>query len=184
MALAGCASAPHEKVEKYYLVATNVKIAYWQEAAAGMVKAANELGVQAEVVGPDDYNPKAEKDEFRRIMAKKPAGILVSPGDPELLVEDINAAIAAGIPVITMDSDSPKSKRLAFVGTNNYQAGVMGGKLAAKKLNGKGNVMVFTIRNQANVTERLRGLRGRLCRHPGHQDRGDRGHSRRPQRGL
>ena len=165
--LSGCSNPPHEKVEKYYLVATNTKIAYWQEAASGLSKAAAELGVQAEVAGPDDYNPKAQKDEFRRIMAKKPTGILVSPGDPELLVEDINAAIAAGIPVLTMDSDAPKSNRLAFVGTNNYQAGFMGGKLVAKKLNGRGNVIAFTIKNQANVTERLRGYEDAFAATPG-----------------
>ena len=33
-----------------------------------------------------------------------------------------------GIPVLTMDSDAPDSKRLFFVGTDNYNAGTMGGK--------------------------------------------------------
>jgi len=165
--LGGCGGGGHTSAEKYYLVCANTKIAYWQEAGAGMVRAARELGVQAELVGPETLDVKGEKDEFRRIMAKKPAGILVSPVNPEMLTEDIDAAIAAGIPVITIDSDAPKSKRLVFIGTNNYQAGIMGGNLVAKKLNGKGNLMVFTIANQANIEERLHGYRDALANHPG-----------------
>ena len=31
--------------------------------------------------------------------------------------------VAGKIPLITVDSDSPKSNRIAFIGTNNYEAG-------------------------------------------------------------
>jgi ribose transport system substrate-binding protein len=167
LSLTGCGGAPHNATEHYYLVATNIKIPYWQEAGAGFVKAATALGVNAEVVGPDTYDPKAQKEEFRRVAAKKPAGILVSPGDPQLLVEDIDNAIAAGVPVITIDSDAPQSKRLVFVGTNNYQAGLAGGRVAVKKLNGKGNVVIFTIQGQANVAERLHGYQEAFAASPG-----------------
>jgi len=90
-------------------------------------------------------------------VAKKPSGILVSPADPQLLKGEIDAAIAAGIPVITVDSDAPGSRRLFFVGTNNYQAGLTGGRLLAQKLGGKGNVVLMTIPAQANLIERRRG---------------------------
>ena len=72
---------------------------------------------------------------------------------------EIDAAINAGIPVITIDSDAPQSKRLFFIGTNNYQAGVIGGQLAAKKLGGRGSVVVFTMPGQKNLDERLDGYR-------------------------
>ena len=96
-----------------------------------------------------------------------PAGILVSAADPELLREAIDAATAAGIPVITIDSDSPKSKRLTFIGTNNYQAGQMSGELLAKELNGKGNVVLYSIPGQENLDERVEGLKRVLARNPG-----------------
>jgi ribose transport system substrate-binding protein len=124
------------------------------------------MKVQAEMVGPATYDPKEQQAEFRRVVAKKPSGILVSAADPELMKNDIDAAIAAGIPVITMDSDSPASHRLMFVGTNNYQAGQMGGRVLAKQLNGKGNVVVFTIPTQANLMERLHGYRDALAAYP------------------
>lgn len=165
--LTGCGGKPHMTAEKYYLVATNIKIPYWQEAGAGLARAASELGVTAEMVGPDSYDPQAQKAEFHRVVGQRPAGILVSPADPALLIDDIDAAIAAGIPVITIDSDAPQSKRLVFVGTNNYQAGVMGGRLAVSKLFGKGNVVVFTISGQTNVADRLNGYKEVFAAHPG-----------------
>ena len=70
---------------------------------------------------------------------------------------EIDKALAAGIPVVTVDSDSPTSRRLFFIGTNNYQAGVMGGRVLAERLKRKGNIVVFTIPTQANLIERLRG---------------------------
>ncbi len=167
--LAGCAGSPHDALEKYYLLSANVKIPYWQTAANGLARAAAQLQVKAEVVGPDTYDPQAEQQELRRLIGlqQKPSGILVSPADPALMKPDIDAAIAAGIPVITVDSDAPASKRLLFIGTNNYQAGVMGGKIAAKQLQGKGNVVVFTMPGQTNLAERLNGYKFALSEHPG-----------------
>lgn len=166
--LVGCGSeVRHSSAEKYYLVATNTKIAYWQEAAAGLNRAARELNVQASMVGPDTYDANAERDEFRRIVASKPAGILVSAGNAEVMKPEIDAAVAAGIPVVTLDADVPDSQRLFFVGTNNFQAGQMGGRLLAKLLNGKGNVALFTIEGQQNLAERLSGYRAALEAYPG-----------------
>jgi ribose transport system substrate-binding protein len=156
----------HDSDEKYFLVTNNVQLPYWQEAKAGFMQGSEQLRVQAKVVGPDTYDPKAELAAFEDAVKKKPAGILISVGDPAVLMYGINNAIAAGIPVITMDADAPVSKRLFFVGTNNYQAGLLGGKRLAEELKDKGNVVFFTIPEQANLAERLRGYREALGRFP------------------
>ncbi|HMK29140.1 MAG TPA: substrate-binding domain-containing protein [Terriglobales bacterium] len=156
----------HSGDEHYYLVTVNTQIPYWQAAAAGFFKAASEMKVRAEIAGPDTYDAKAQQDEFRRILTKKPSGILISPADPQFMKADIDGAIAAGIPVLTIDSDSPASKRLVFIGTNNYQAGILGGEIAAKQLQGKGTVIVFTMPNQTNLEDRLRGYRQVFEKYP------------------
>ena len=99
-------------------------------------------------------------------MQKQASGILLGVTDAALLKDSINKAIAAGIPVITVDSDAPASKRLFFIGTNNYQAGFTGGQRLVKELNGKGNVVVFTMPEQPNLQDRLRGYRDALDRAP------------------
>ncbi len=166
LTLLSCGGSQHSVDEKYYLVATNVKIPYWQQANAGLTKAAVQLQVKSEMVGPDNYDPKAERDEFKRIMGKKPTGILVSVSDPSVLKDDIDAAIAQGIPVITVDSDAPNAKRLLFIGTDNHKAGSMGAQVLVEKLQGKGNVVVFTIEGQTNLSERLHGYKDALEAHP------------------
>jgi ribose transport system substrate-binding protein len=167
-ALTGCAAPAHNPDEKYYLITTNTKVPYWQTALAGLTKAAYQMkGIRTDMVGPDTYDPKAEHDEFQATLAKKPAGILVSVSDPKLLQPDIDAAIAQGIPVITMDSDSEDSKRLLFIGTDNYKAGTMGAQALVKKLNGKGNVVVYGMPEQANLSQRMHGYSDVLAAHSG-----------------
>ena len=156
----GCGSG--HSGETYILVTTNVKIPYWQSAAAGFGQAASRLGVGYSFQGPDTYDPAAERDSFEAAIQKKPAGLLVSVADPTTIKDSSDRAIAAGIPVITIASDAPASKRLFFIGTNNYQAGILGGKRLAEELKGKGTAVVFTMPSQPNLDERLRGYKTAL----------------------
>jgi ribose transport system substrate-binding protein len=166
LGLAGCSGSRHEATEKYYLVVSNTKLAYWQAAGAGLAQAAHKLGVGYEMVGPDTYDPQAEIQAFRDAAAASPSGILVSAADPAGMKDPIDAAIAKGIPVITVDSDAPSSKRLTFIGTNNYQAGLMGGRVLAERLSRKGDVVVYTMPGQINLDERLQGYKNILADHP------------------
>ena len=157
----------HSKSEQYYLIATNIGLPYWQSAHAGFTRAAAEYGVTEEMRGPDTFTPAIEVDEFRAAVARKPAGILVSVADPSLMGPEINKAIAAGIPVITIDSDAPDSQRLYFIGTNNLEAGRLGGERVAATLSGKGNVVFFTMPGQPNLEERLKGYKDAFASYPG-----------------
>jgi ribose transport system substrate-binding protein len=165
LTLTSCAGSSHDPAEKYILVADNIKISYWQSAAQGLGHATSELKVKMEVQGPDGHDPQAEHDAFKHAVAEKPSGILISASDANLLTPDINSALDQGIPVITIDADAESSKRLFFIGTDNYNAGNLGGKLAAKLLNGKGNVVVFTLPNQSNLKDRLQGYQAAFADH-------------------
>jgi len=156
----------HDSDEKYFLVSANIQLPYWQEAKAGFMQAAQDLKVHAKMVGPDTFDPKAELQAFQSAVQQKPAGILISVTDPAVFTFDIDKAIAAGIPVIAIDADAPASKRLFFIGTNNYQAGLLGGKRLAEELKDKGNVVVYTMPEQINLAERLRGYREALAPFP------------------
>lgn len=156
----------HSLQESYYLVTNNVNLPYWQTAASGFIHAGTQLGVTAKVVGPDTYDPKGELDALNQAVAAKPSGILISVADAAVLKPGIDAAVEAGIPVITMDSDAAGSKRLFFIGTNNLEAGRMGGRRLVEKLGGKGNVVFFTLADQPNTVERLKGFKDVLASEP------------------
>lgn len=162
-----CAPLPHDPKETYILVAANTKIPYWQTALAGLNHAATEMKVKAAMMGPGTYDTKAERDEFRNAVQQKPSGIMISVADVNLLSADISSAIQQGVPVITMDADAPESKRLFFIGTDNYNAGRLGGQLLVKLLGGKGNVVIFTYPNQGNLVERMQGYQSVLSGYPG-----------------
>ena len=162
--IAGCGR--HSKKEVYYLISVSTKLPYWQTMAAGFNQAAEEYGVTAKVVGPEGYDSQAELTELQRAVATKPAGILISVSDPSVLSPEINAAVNAGIPVITVDSDAVGSRRLFFVGTNNLEAGRLGGRRVVDRLEGKGNVVIFTLAGQPNIEERLKGIKDVFSDYP------------------
>jgi ribose transport system substrate-binding protein len=156
----------HSKKEIYYLVTANAALPYWQGAIAGFKQAAAQYQVTARVVGPDGYDPQAELAELQKAVAAKPAGILISVADVSVLQPEIDTAIGAGIPVITIDSDAAGSRRLYFIGTNNLEAGRLGGNRVVAKLGGKGNVVFFTIPGQPNTDERLKGFKDAFANSP------------------
>jgi ribose transport system substrate-binding protein len=158
MWIQGC-GARHSPKEVYYLVATNVSLPYWETAIAGFKAAAAQYNVTAKVAGPDTYDPQGELAEFQKVVAAKPSGILVSVSDAAVMQPGIDAAVSAGIPVITIDSDAAASHRLYFIGTNNLEAGRLGGRRIIAKLGGKGNVVFFTLAGQPNTEERLKGFK-------------------------
>jgi len=167
MGFAGCGKPYHESEERYVLVVANVNLPYWQEAQAGLMDVGKTEGVKVEMVGPTTFSPSEELKTFEQVVAQKPSGILVSASDADLFKEPIDKAVLEGIPVICMDADSPDSRRVLFIGTDNYRAGQQAGKIMAKVLGGTGNVVLITLPNQHNTEERKRGLDDVLKTYPG-----------------
>jgi ribose transport system substrate-binding protein len=164
--LLSCGGA-HDSDEYFVLVSANLQVPYWKAAGAGFSNAGTQMKVRSDFIGPQNYDPKAEREAVDQAVQKKATGILLAVTDPALLKDSIDKAVAAGVPVITIDSDAPSSKRLFFIGTNNYQAGFTGGQRLAQELKGKGNVVVFSMPDQSNLQERLRGYQEALAKTPG-----------------
>jgi len=160
-----CSSA-HDSDEYYVFVSANLQVPYWKAAGNGFANSAAQLKVRSDFTGPQTFDPKSERDALDQAIQKKATGILVDVTDAALLKDSIDKAVAAGIPVITLDSDAPSSKRLFFIGTNNYQAGFTGGQRLVQELHGKGNVVVFTMPDQPNLQDRLRGYKEALSSSP------------------
>ena len=172
--LPSCQKSYHEENETYYLVGMNLENPYWQEVQRGFKSGVSSLGFEVnwEVVGPPVYDVEEQLQAFRGAVARRPAGILVSPGIADAFTEPINQAIEQGIPVICINSDAPDSRRITFIGTDNYEAGLQGGELALQLLDAKlknrrirrVNVILLTIPGQLNLDERVRGYREALGR--------------------
>ena len=134
---------------------------------AGMQDAAKAIGphVKVELQGPAEWDATLEARAIDQLVAKRADGVLVTAGDAATMVPSINKAIAAGLPVITFDSDSPESNRLAFVGTNNYAAGFEAGKAMAGWLNGKGHIGISTFPGPDHLKSRVDGFKAALAQY-------------------
>lgn len=164
--IAACAKPYHEENERYVFVATNINLPYWQEAQAGFLDAAKALGVKGELIGPKGYAPNAELGMFRQIVEQHPAGICLSAARPEIFQADIDKAVAQGIPVICVDADVPNSKRVLYIGTDNFKAGRESLRRMAALVPGRGNSVVITIPGQRNLDDRVAGVADALKNFP------------------
>lgn len=164
--IAACAKPYHEENERYVFVATNINLPYWREAQAGFLDAAKVLGVRGELIGPTAYAPNAELLMFRQIVEEHPAGICLSAARPEIFQVEIDKAIAQGIPVICVDADVPGSKRVLYIGTDNFKAGRESLNQMAALIRNNGSVAVITISGQRNLDDRVAGVAEALKNFP------------------
>lgn len=169
----GCARPASEAVKTtagkrpdlYIQVSALGNLEYFADHKMGMKKAGELLRVQTEYVGPAELDLGAMVASFELAIAKQPAGLVVV-GFEDSLTPIINKAVEAGIPVVTVDADLPRSKRIAFVGTGNYNAGYQGGLKLAELVGGKGKVALLTKIGQSNLGERIDGYKAALAKYP------------------
>lgn len=164
--LTSCQQPYHQPEERYVFVAFNTSLPYWQEAEAGLTDSAKQLGVKAELAGPAAFSPNDELAAFQKAVTQHASGILLSAANPELFKGAINAAVQEGIPVVCVDADVPDSKRVLFVGTDNFRAGQESARRMEELLAGKGNIVIITIPGQFNLDERVRGVTETLKKYP------------------
>lgn len=134
---------------------------------AGVERAATEDKVNAKFIGPVGADADGQISEIETLMGKMD-GLAISSVSSDALAPVIDRVLAAGIPVVTFNTDNPNSKRLAFAGQDLVQSGREAGALMAKVLNGKGKVIITTIDAAAQWSiDREKGAREGLAKAPG-----------------
>ena len=139
-------------------------------AKLGAERAAKEFG-DVEVLwnAPASADQLKQKEILESYITQRVDGIAISALNGDFLTETINKAIDAGIPVVTWDSDSPKSKRYAYYGVDDFAGGKLLGEETVKLLNGKGKVAIITAVGATNLERRLAGMKDALAKAPGIQ---------------
>jgi ribose transport system substrate-binding protein len=146
----------------------------FKAARVGAMDAARELsaarGVEITVDWrtPNNEDAKQQADYIRQLVSGGANGILVSATNAATLVPDINAAVDAGVPVMTFDSDVPQSKRFAYYGTDDLEAGRLVMKELAQAMGGTGVVAILAgTQGAPNLTRRVDGVKEELKNHAG-----------------
>lgn len=153
------ASNDNKKKIHLVLISQELDNPYWRQIEHGAKVAAEKNGTILEYLGPIVADP-AEQLKFVEVaIASKIDGILTQGLKDSHYIEVINNAIDRKIPVITIDSDSSNSNRLAYVGTDNYAAGLMAGKELISVTGASAKVGIVTgLFNAPNLSERVRGI--------------------------
>ncbi len=155
---------------RFAVIPKALDIPVFNYAKIGAERTARELGnVDIEWRAPDSADQLRQKEILESFITQRVDGIAISTLNGDFLTETINRAIDAGIPVVTWDSDAPKSKRNAFYGVDDYESGRIMGEETVKLLGGKGTVAMITALGATNLQRRLDGARDALGKAPGIQ---------------
>ncbi|MFO0868792.1 MAG: sugar-binding protein [Pirellulales bacterium] len=138
---------------------TNGVASFWTIAQKGAEAAAKDFDCDVEVKMPTADSAVAnQKRILEELLSAGTDGIAVSPIDPDNQTEILNT-VAEATPLLTHDADAPASKRLAYIGMDNYRAGRMCGQLVKEALPDGGSIMIFVGRlEQLNARLRRQGL--------------------------
>jgi len=136
-----------------------------EEKAAALSR---QHGVRVEVswLTPPKEDVAQQAERIRQAVRDGANAILISASDGAALVSAVDAAVEAGVEVMSFDSDVPGSRRFAFYGADDSD---LGEKVAAdlvSLLGGKGQVAILAgSPNANNLKARSDSVRKALARH-------------------
>lgn len=118
----------------YKMIVGSGKNEFWQAVYASALKTAEDHDAYVEFHASDMGTGYDEIDYMEISIAAGVDGIILEFNGDEALKKEIDKAVEAGIPVITIMNDAPDSKRQSFVGVNDYQMGQAYGEQVAELL--------------------------------------------------
>ncbi|HEX6668495.1 MAG TPA: substrate-binding domain-containing protein, partial [Gemmatimonadales bacterium] len=107
---------------------------FWSVVANGAGDAARELGVRLEYQAPTSFDMVRLSQLIDAAVASRPSALAISVPDPDALAASVKAAVAAGIPALSVNSGDAAWERLGFlghIGQTEYESGVAAGERLA-----------------------------------------------------
>ncbi len=158
MVLAATPSLAEDKPALAFVV--NAASDFWKLAEAGVKAAQAELpGYELQFRYPAQGTAALQNALMDDLVAAGTDAIMISSADPKNSIDAFNR-IAAQVPLFTTDSDAPASKRIAYLGSSNTDAGVQAGEIAKTAMPKGGKCMGFVgFLGADNAVERIAGFR-------------------------
>ena len=137
---------------------------FWKSIHAGAVKAARELTAKGDATHIIWQGPLKEDDRDAQIqvvenlVARRVSGIVLAPLDARALVRPVDSAIAAGIPLVVIDSGLERAT-VSFIATDNYAGGEIAARHLSELLGDKGKVILLRYAvGSASTEQREKGF--------------------------
>jgi ribose transport system substrate-binding protein len=163
-ALAGCHREPSLPVVG--VAPKGANHIFWQTVRAGAIKAGREFGFAIEWNAPaTEVDASRQIEIVESMVGRRLAGIALAPVDRKALVAVVERAARAGIPVAIFDSGIATDRHIAYVATNNLEAGRMAARRLGEIVGGKGKVgVVGFLPGSASTMEREDGFTSEIRR--------------------
>lgn len=162
------ADPPAQKLLRFAFLPKALSIPVFEYAKIGAERAAKELGgIEILWRAPEVTDELRQKEILESFITQGVDGIALSALNGDLLTGSIDRAVEAGIPVVTWDSDAPRSKRAAFYGVNDFEGGKTLGEGLVTLLGGKGRVAILSSLGADNLQKRTEGAKAALAAAPG-----------------
>ena len=122
-------SAPKKKAADLFVpvVYLDVSINFAQPLKAGVEQAGKDTGMKVVFDGPVNWNLDQQVSIIENYITQKVDGLVLAPLSSEVIDPIIKKARDAGIPVVTFNTDSPTSKRIAYFGQDVYAVAIRWG---------------------------------------------------------
>jgi ribose transport system substrate-binding protein len=147
--------------------------AFFDVCRAGAEAAAKELGekhgvrIALDVQSPPHEDAQRQAEAIDALLNRGVAGIAIACSDGNIVAPAIDRAVERGVTVVCFDSDSPRSKRLTYIGTDEELFGRSIMKELAEVMDKKGTIAVLAGNQTApNLTVRRTGVLEELKKYP------------------
>jgi ribose transport system substrate-binding protein len=149
-----------EKTYKFAIV-YSIAVDFFDTVTRGAQDEIAKSGKCVELIvrAPDKGDINQQIEIMENLINLGVDGIAIGPSDSDALTPYIDKAVAAGIPVVAFDTDAPNSKRLGYIGTDNYKAGRLLGQSIAD-LNPNAQVIgTISVPTQLGLQQRVQGAK-------------------------
>ncbi len=168
--VSGCGKTREENSKLHItLISKSSESNFWLTCFQGADAAAVEYtNVTLKKTAPEnEWDAKSQNVMIEQAIEEQADAIILSACDYDESAAEVEKALDAGIPVITIDSGVNTERKVTFIGTNNFEAGRMAASAVVEELGGQGSVGVISFeKGSANGEQRIRGFQSFMEDYP------------------
>jgi ribose transport system substrate-binding protein len=134
---------------------------FYVTMARGAQAEADAMGAQLIVDGPAQFDPVQQTPIVDAMIARKVDALIIAATDKQAMIEPLQRANAAGIPVISVDTfigdgdyeNGPVTFPLSYIGSDNTQGGMIGCQALLDAAGGTGKYYIQNVKPGISTTD-------------------------------
>ena len=150
---------------------------FYQVMEIGVNRAAEDFGIEVVTQVPDSWGPTTQTPILDAMVARGDLDyLIIAPTDKEQMIAPLQAAVDAGLTIITVDTfigdgdyvNGPVTFPLSYIGSDNVEGGRIAGRALAEIVGGEGKVYIQNVTPGISTTDqRSEGFREAIAEFPG-----------------